>query len=475
MQTSLEPLEGNKVRLHVTISAEEFEKSIDLAYSRFAQQMRIPGFRPGKAPRRIIEQSIPVSEARAQALKDSLADYYVDAVGEVVIDVIAAPTIDIISGEDSGDIVFTAEVEVRPEVRLTGYDELTVVLDIETASPERVEEQIDAMRQRFATLEDTDEALTIGGYARLDIAATIDGEAIPALSAQDFVYEVGSGILVDELDEAVRGARPGAELSFSSTLTDRFGDREGQVAAFTGTVKSAQVKVLPEFTDEWADENTESATVEALRTDMALRIDLVAKMQAQMSLRDRILEELASIVPIEAPLPLVEREMERRLHDLANRLEQQGMAIPMYLEAIGQSQEIFIAEVRDGSTKAVLVDLGLRSIIAAEELEASEEEFEAELDRILEQVKGSPKKARRQLEQQGVFEAVRFDIERGKAVQFLVDTAKVVDAAGNTVDLSMPEPAVLSETDQQETAQEEAHQQEQDTPATTTETPEETA
>ena len=466
MQTSLEPLEGNKVRLLVTISEEEFEKSIDLAYSRFAQQMRIPGFRPGKAPRRIIEQSIPVSEARAQAIKDSLADYYVDAVGEHVIDVIAAPTIDITSGEESGDIVFTAEVEVRPEVRLTGYDELTVVLDIETASPERIEEQINSMRQRFATLEDTEEALTIGGFARLDIAATIDGEAVPALSAQDFVYEVGSGILVDELDEAVRGSRPGAELSFSSTLTDRFGDREGQVALFTGSVKSAQVKVLPELTDEWADENTESATVDALRTDMALRIDLVAKMQAQMSLRDRVLEELVSIVPIEAPLPLVEREMERRLHDLAHRLEQQGMTIPMYLEAIGQSQEIFISEVREGSTKAVLVDLGLRSIIAAEEFEASEEEFEAEIGRILEQVKGSPKKARRQLEQQGVFEAVRFDIERGKALQFLVDNAKVVDAAGNTVDLSMPEPSELSQTEITE---------EQDTPQIETQTPEETA
>ena len=466
MQTSLEPLEGNKVRLLVTISEEEFEKSIDLAYSRFAQQMRIPGFRPGKAPRRIIEQSIPVSEARAQAIKDSLADYYVDAVGEHVIDVIAAPTIDITSGEESGDIVFTAEVEVRPEVRLTGYDELTVVLDIETASPERIEEQINSMRQRFATLEDTEEALTIGGFARLDIAATIDGEAVPALSAQDFVYEVGSGILVDELDEAVRGSRPGAELSFSSTLTDRFGDREGQVAQFTGTVKAAQLKVLPELTDDWADENTESATVDALRTDMALRIDLVAKMQAQMSLRDRVLEELVSIVPIEAPLPLVEREMERRLHDLAHRLEQQGMTIPMYLEAIGQSQEIFVAEVREGSTKAVLVDLGLRSIIAAEEFEASEEEFKAEVERILEQVKGSPKKARRQLEQQGVFEAVRFDIERGKALQFLVDNAKVVDAAGNTVDLSMPEPSELSQTEITE---------EQDTPQIETQTPEETA
>jgi trigger factor len=466
MQTSLEPLEGNKVRLLVTISEEEFEKSIDLAYSRFAQQMRIPGFRPGKAPRRIIEQSIPVSEARAQAIKDSLADYYVDAVGEHEIDVIAAPTIDITSGEESGDIVFTAEVEVRPEVRLTGYDELTVVLDIETATPERIEEQIDSMRQRFATLEDTEEALTIGGFARLDIAATIDGEAVPALSAQDFVYEVGSGILVDELDEAVRGSRPGEELSFSSTLTDRFGDREGQVALFTGSVKAAQVKVLPELTDEWADENTESATVDALRTDMALRIDLVAKMQAQMSLRDRVLEELVSIVPIEAPLPLVEREMERRLHDLAHRLEQQGMTIPMYLEAIGQSQEIFVAEVREGSTKAVLVDLGLRSIIAAEEFEASEEEFEAEIERILEQVKGSPKKARRQLEQQGVFEAVRFDIERGKALQFLVDNAKVVDAAGNTVDLSMPEPSELSQTEVTE---------EQDTPQIETQTPEETA
>jgi len=441
MQTSVEPLEGNKVRLTVTVPADEFEQSIDAAYRRFAQQIRIPGFRPGRAPRRILEQSIPVTEARAQAIKDSLPDYYVEAVGAEEIDVIAAPTLDITAGEEEGDITFTAEVEVRPEVRLTGYDELTVVVEIDAATEERVTEQIDAMRERFATLEDSESALTVGDFARLDIAGSIDGEDVPGLSATDFTYEVGSGILVDELDEAIRGTRPGATLEFTATLPERFGERAGDEVTFRGEVKAAQQKVLPELTDDWVDENTDAETIEALRADMATRIELVGKVQAQMSLRDKVLEAVAEIVPVEAPTPLVEREMERRLHDLAHRLEAQGMTIPQYLMAIGQDQETFVAEVREGATKAVLVDLGLRAVAAAESLEATDEEVEAEVERIVGEVKGSPKKVRRQLEQQGVIDAVRFDIARGKALQFLVDHAKVVDQAGNPVDLTLPEPS----------------------------------
>ena len=449
MQTSVEPLEGNKVRLTVTVPAGEFEQSIDAAYRRFAQQVRIPGFRPGKAPRRILEQSIPVAEARAQAIKDSLPDYYVEAVGAETIDVIAAPTLDIVSGEEDGDITFTAEVEVRPEVRLTGYDELQVVVDIEAATEERVTEQIDALRERFATLEDSEAALTVGDFARLDIAGSIDGEEVPGLSASEFMYEVGSGILVDELDEAIRGTRPGATLEFTATLPERFGERAGDEVTFRGEVKSAQQKVLPELTDEWVDENTDSATVDALRSEMATRIELVGKVQAQMSLRDKVLEAVAEIVPVEAPNPLVEREMERRLHDLAHRLEHQGMTIPQYLMAIGQDQESFVAEVREGSTKAVLVDLGLRSVASAEALEATDEEVEAEVERIVAEAKGSSKKLRRQLEQQGIIDAVRFDIARGKALQFLVDHAQVVDQAGDPVDLTLPEPpaADASETE----------------------------
>jgi trigger factor len=445
MQTSVEPLEGNKVRLTVSVPADEFEQSIDAAYRRFAQQVRVPGFRPGKAPRRILEQSIPVGEARAQAIKDSLPDYYVEAVGAESIDVIAAPTLDIVSGEEEGDITFTAEVEVRPEVRLTGYDELQVVVEIESATDERVTEQIDALRERFATLEDSEAALTVGDFARLDIAGSIDGEDLPGLSASDFMYEVGSGILVDELDEAIRGTRPGATLEFTATLPERFGERAGDEVTFRGEVKSAQQKVLPELTDEWVDENTDSETVDALRSEMGTRIELVSKVQAQMSLRDKVLEAVAEIVPVEAPTPLVEREMERRLHDLAHRLEHQGMTIPQYLMAIGQDQETFVAEVREGSTKAVLVDLGLRAVAAAESLEASDDEVEAEVERIVAEVKGSPKKVRRQLEQQGVIEAVRFDIARGKALQFLVDHAKVVDQAGDPVDLTLPEPTVSAD------------------------------
>src|SRR5438067_11073707 len=212
MQSTVESVEGNKVKLRVTVPAGEFERAIDAAFRKLAREVRIPGFRPGKAPRRLLEARLGTDVAREQALQDALPEYYVDAVNEHDVDVIAPPEIQITAGKDDGDVEFEAVVEVRPQVKLVGYDELRVELPFQPVSDDDVDRQVDALRDRFADLTDSDFPLVDDAYATIDVAGTIDGAAVEGLTATDFLYRVGSAMVVDEPDDQLRGTKPGAIL-----------------------------------------------------------------------------------------------------------------------------------------------------------------------------------------------------------------------------------------------------------------------
>ena len=448
MDTSVEPLEGNKVKLHIAVTEAEFEPALDAAFRKLAHEVRIPGFRPGKAPRRILEARFGPEVAREKALKDGLPEFYADAVVSQDIDVIAAPEIEITEGEESGPVAFDAVVETRPVVQLSGYEGLRVEVDYEPVDEDAVTRQIDALRERFADLEDSDDPLVDGSYASMDLSATAAGEPVDALSASDLLYEVGSGGLVPALDEQLRGAGPGAVLEFTDTLPERFGEQTGTEVTFRALVKDAKRKVLPELTDEWVAENTDAETVDALRDESRRRIDLFGKLQAQMTMRDRVLDELAGLVDIEAPEPLVGQEMEQRLHDLQQRVQAQGVSIPQWLAATGQDQNEFIEQLQGGAARAVLADLALRAVVTQEAIEASEDELEAEIARLAERTGEKPQKVRRDLDRRGLVEAVRSDIARGKALQLVVDAAIAVDASGDVLDVSIPTPESETAGDQ---------------------------
>ena len=440
MDTSVEPLEGNLVKLHIAVSELEFEPAIDAAFRKLAHEVRIPGFRPGKAPRRLLEARFGADVAREQALKDGLSQFYSDALTAESIDVIAPPQIEITAGEESGPVAFEAVVETRPVVRLTGYDELRVPIDYTPIADDDVDRQIDALRDRFSDLEDTEDPLADGCFASMDLTTTADGEIIDALSATDLLYEVGSDGLVPALDEQLRGAVPGAVLEFTDTLPERFGERAGDEVEFVATVKENKRKVLPELTDEWIAENTDSETVEAFRAETRRRIELMGKLQAQMGLRQNVLDELAELVPVEAPESLIGQEVEQRLHDLMHRIQQQGMTIPEWLAATGQDQTEFIEQIRAGARKAVLADLALRAVVTHEAISASDDEVDAEIERLAQQNGEKPQKLRRDLDRRGLLEAVRFDITRGKALQFVIEAAVALDSEGNEVDVEIPAP-----------------------------------
>ena len=443
LTTEVEPLEGNKVRLHVAIPAADFERAIDAAFRKLALEVKTPGFRPGKAPRKLLEARFGTEVARDQALRDALPEYYAEALVLGDVDAIATPEIEITAGEEAGDVEFDAVVEVRPVVDVEGHDKLRVEVELPEITDEVIDEQVDSLRNRFADLADSEAPLTDGDYAEVDITGSIAGDDVEGLSATDYLYAVGSGIVTPKLDTELHGKKPGDILLFDDELPERFGEQAGETVSFRVLVKETKKKVLPELTDEWVAEVSEFDTVDALREDMRTRLDLYGRVQAGVQVREKIFTAAAGLVSIEIPDSLVNQEMERRLHDLAHRLEEQmkGLTIPQYLAMTGQDQQEFVDGLREAAREAVRADLALRAVIAQEEIEATDDELTAEIERVAERFDEKPAQVRKDLERRGVLEAVRSDIARSKALQFLVDHAEVVDADGNPVDLTLPEPS----------------------------------
>jgi trigger factor len=453
MDTAVETLEGNKVRLKVAVPASEFETALDAAFRKLSREVRIPGFRPGKAPRRLLEAHLGTEVARDQALRDALPDYYSQAVAAEALDTIGRPEIDITAGQEEGDVEFDAVVEVRPLVEITGYDSLEVTVPSPDVPDEEIEAQITALRERFADQEDSTAPLATGDFAQLNIKGYIHDEEIPGLTASDFLYEVGSELVVPKLDEELQGRRPGDIVRFNDTLPARWGERAGEEVAFQVLVKETKRKVLPEATDAWVRDASEFESLEELQADIRTRTENVRRIQAHLTMRDNLLEAASSLVRIDVPETLVEEEMERRLHNIVHRLEQQGASIEQYLAATGQGEDDLVAQVRIESVQSVKADLALRAIVAAEAIEVSDEEVDTEVARLAERTGVKLAQFRKEIERGRGLEAVRSELSRGKALQFLVDHAVVIDEEGKPLDLSLPEqsaPTALAEEPEEE-------------------------
>ena len=441
METTVEALEDNKVRLRVNVPASEFEPAIDAAFKKLAREVRIPGFRPGKAPRRLLETHLGPEIAREQAIRDSVPDFYLKAIAAEELDTIAAPEFEITAGQDEGDVEFDAVVQVRPQVEIEGYDSLQVMIEDPSVLEPEIDAQIDTLRERFADLEESTSPLTKGDYAQLNIKGYIHDEEVPGLTASDFLYEVGSDLVVPKLDEELEGKRPGDMMKFTDELPARWGERAGQEVAFQVLVKETKKKVLPEADDEWVQEASEFESLAELKADIRKRMENVRLIQAHLAVRDKVLQAVGAKVAVDIPEPLIQEEMERRLHNLLHRLEEQGATVEQYLMATGVTQDQLLADVRLEATKAVKADLGLRAVVAAEEITASDEEVEAEIARVAERSGRKPAQLRKEIERGQGLQAVRSELSRGKALQFLVDHATVVDEEGKPLDISFPEPA----------------------------------
>lgn len=451
MRSTVAPLEGNKVKVSVEVEAGEFEQAVDAAFKKIAQEVRLPGFRPGKAPRKVLEARFGTQAGREQAFQDALPEYYSAAVIEHDVDVIAPPEIDITGGQEAGDIAFDAVVEVRPTVEVPGYGGLSVTLERPSVDEEALDAQIDRMRELDSTLVEVDRAVIDGDTVTIDVAGTLDDDPQPGLTADDYSYTVGSGAITPEVDEHLVGAKAGDTLSFDATHPD---PDETRQLHFEVVVKDVKEKVLPEATDEWASAASEFSTVAELRASLADRMSRVRKAQAQMALREKVGEALAALVTDELPEALVNHEMQDRLQDLAMRVQAQGMQLEQYLAMTGSSPETFSQELRETAIAGVKVDLALRAVADAEGIECADDDLDDEIEGVAARVGQTAEEVRARFERVGQISAVRSDIRKRKALEWLLERAEVLDTDGATIDRSELELPVDAD-DEDDTATDE--------------------
>ena len=423
----MEPLEGNKVKLSVEVDEQEFDKALDAAFRKIAREVRIPGFRPGKAPRRVLEARLGTDAARQEALRDALPDYYAQAVRDHDVDVIAPPEIDIVGGQESGPVAFDAVVEVRPRIQVPGYQGLQVTVPSPTVTDEEVDRQVDRLRANFGELSTVSRPAKDGDFLTLDLHIT-RGDEVMEGSSDDFLYELGTRPFGADLDDRLQGGRVGDILSFDSDTPD------GGSVHFRVLVKEIKEKLLPEVTDAWAAEASEFETAAELRGDIQRRLSAIKRVQAMLAVRNGAVQALTQLVADDVPDALVNAELESRIHDLGHRLEAQRATIPMYLEATGQTEEQLLEELRSSALEAVKADLALRAIADGEDVEVTDDEMDAEVVRMAERMRQKPAQVRRALERAEQMPAVRSDLRKSKALEWLVEHIEVVDEEGNPVD-----------------------------------------
>ncbi len=428
MRATAEPLEGNLVRVSVEIDEPEFDRALGDVVRSLAQQVRVPGFRPGKVPRKVLEARMGGAGAlRAEALRESLPDFYARAIVDTELDPIAQPEIDITSGEDGGAVSFDAVVQVRPLVAIPGYDGLQVTLPGLTVTEDEVQRQLDRLRENDAELEVVERPAIDGDFVTIDLHGN-DASGAEVVGVDDYLYEVGSGSIVPELDAELHGAKAGAILAFDAPNPDT----PEENVAFRVLVKEVKVKKLPEATDEWAAESSEFATVAELRADIEDRIGRVKLMQSQMALRQKTIEAVAGLVSDdEVPEVLVDAEVNERLHDLQHRLEAQKLGLAEYFQATGTSPDELLGAVRVDAQAAVKADLALRALVEAEEMSLSDDELNAEIVTMAERMGTTPTELRRQLDTAGRTGAVRSELRKGKALEWLLDHVELFDEEGN--------------------------------------------
>jgi trigger factor len=431
MRATAAPEEGNKVRLSVEIDETEIDEALDGVMRRLSREVRVPGFRPGKVPRRVIEARMGGAAAlRGEALREALPEFYARAVTDTEVDPIDQPEIDITSGDDTGPVSFEAVVLVRPTVAIPGYDGLAVTLPSLDVTAEEVTSQIDRLRATSGELVEVGRPAQDGDQLTIDIHGTReDSEGDDEdLDAEDFLYQVGSGTIVPELDGQLRGAKTGDIVEFVSTI-------EGldQTISFRVLVKDVKELVLPEVTDEWAAEASEFATADELVADLTEQMRKRHIVQAQMALQQKTADALVELVTEEVPEQLVLEELRERIHDLNHRLDSQGLSLGQFLGATGRDEEEFVAELRVGAVQSVKLDLALRALVEAEEIELTDEELDEELATMGERLEMDADVVREQLKRAGRLAAVRSDRRKAKAMRWLVDHVELVDEDGKPV------------------------------------------
>jgi len=416
VKSAVETLSPTRVKLTVEVPFDELKPSIDTAYQTIAGQVQVPGFRRGKVPSRIIDQRVGKGAVLQEAINEALPKFYGDALDEHNIRPLGQPEVDVtaIPVEEGEPFTFTAEVDRRPEITLPDYSSLTATVDAITVDEADIEERIQSLRERFGTLKTIERAVATGDFVSVDLSAEIDGDEIDAVTGVS--YEVGSGNMLEGMDDALVGMSAGETKTFSAPLAG--GEHEGRDATCTVTVQAVKERELPELGDDFAQLASEFDTMDELRADLAKEAQKGKQFSQGMQARDAIMESLLAVVEVPVPDSIVE-------HEVNHHLEGEGRL----------EDDEHRAEVDADTRKALKAQFLLDAIVEKEEIRVEQPELIEYLVLTAQQYGMDPNTFAQMLDQQGQIPAMVAEVARRKALAAVLDKATVTDSDGNAVDL----------------------------------------
>ena len=440
VKSIVEALDDNRVKLTIEVPEAEMEAAVDDAFKRLARQIRMPGFRPGRAPRKLLEAQLGSGAGRSEALRASVPEYYAQAVIDHDVDVISSPEIEIIDGQESGPVSFGAVVEVRPSVSISDYEGLQIEVPSPVVDAAETQGEIDRFLGAFAELSPVGRPAADGDHVTIDINGSVGGEAIAGLTASDYDYVVGTGAVVAEIDQNLRGAAVGDIVEFGADHPDPDEDRP---LRFRVLVKEVSETVLPDFDDELVAAHTEYATAAELRADIESRQSAMKILRCRMARDQALTVALAEMVAEEPPSAMVDREVEARLVDLDEEFRRRGSDI----SSAGRPVEEIAEELRVPAARAVKFDLALRAVASAEGLEPSDADVDADIERAATRPDANgatPDELRAKLVETGQLSSLRAALAKSAARRWLLDRAVLVGPDGEVI---APEALDLPEAD----------------------------
>jgi trigger factor len=433
VKSAVETLTPTRAKLTVEVTFEELKPSLDAAYKKIAQQITIPGFRRGKVPPALIDRQVGRGAVLDEAINDALPRLYTSALQENELQTLSQPEIDITRLDDGESLEFTAEVDVRPEITLPSYDGIEVTVEDISVTEEDVEEQLQALRERFGTLVDVERAAQDGDFVTIDLEARQDGEVVEGGQASGLSYQIGRGGMLDGMDEALVGMSAGESSTFATQLAG--GELAGQDVDVEVTVTAVKEQELPELDDDFAQMASEFDTLEELRADALTRLGNGRRLEQAAEARDAVLEALLERVEVPVPESVVEEELTARRQNVEQQLAQAGMSMADYLDSEEQTVDEFENDLLKRVRDAVAAQFLLDEIAKAEEIGIEQQELTDHMLRRAQQSGQNPNDyVKHMLEHNHVPELVS-EVVRGKALAMLVEQAVVTDASGNVVEL----------------------------------------
>ena len=437
MPSSVEQLSPTRVKITVEVPFADFKPSMDKAYAAIAKQVNIPGFRKGKVPPMVIDQRFGRGVVIQEAFNDSWSRFYGQAVQENRLSPLAQPDLEVTKLEDGDLIEFTAEVDVRPDFDLPDFADVEATVEPLEVPDALVDKQIEALQQRFGSRQTVERPGRVGDVVTISLAASRDGEILPDATADDLDYTIGSGTMLDGLDEAVTGLSAGESATFSSTLVG--GARSGEEADIEVTVSKVQEQELPAADDELAQQASEFDTFAELRADITERLTRVARLEQASQARDAVLEALLDQLDIDVPDNLLDNELKARREQITSQLAQAGLSLEQYLADAGENQteDEFWAEIEERATQAIKAQMVLDKVAEERSIGVDQNDLTQHILRKAQSEGVAPQQVADHLQEHPHhIEEYMLEIRRAKALALIVESAKVTDTNGDKVELA---------------------------------------